>query len=76
MIHFQKERVKFLETMVNEQIEALLSKEILYTKDVFVPKREHNVEEKADTDFDEKYETLAEKIGIIKKFRNGFPCMI
>ena len=69
---FPKERVKFLETMVNKQIEALLSKEILYTKDVFVPKREHNVEEKADTDFDEKYETLAEKIWNNKEISEWF----
>lgn len=34
---FSPERVKFLEMMIEKQIEALLSREKLFTKDVFVP---------------------------------------
>ncbi len=34
---FEPERVKLMERMLHKQIEALLSKEVLYTKDVFVP---------------------------------------
>lgn len=34
---FSPERVKFMEQMINRQIEAVLSKDVLYTKDVFVP---------------------------------------
>lgn len=33
---FPEERVKVLEQIVNKQIEAVLSKEVLYTKDVFI----------------------------------------
>ncbi len=36
---FEPSRVKILETMVNKQIHAILSGNILYTKDVFVPLR-------------------------------------
>ncbi len=35
---FEPSRVHILETMVNQQIEAILKNEILYTRDVFVPK--------------------------------------
>ena len=35
---FEPSRVHILETMVNQQIQAILKGEILYTKDVFVPK--------------------------------------
>lgn len=34
---FPEKRVHFLESLVNRQIEALLSRDILYTKDIFVP---------------------------------------
>lgn len=34
---FEPSRVKILETMVNKQIHAILSGDILYTKDVFIP---------------------------------------
>lgn len=34
---FGPSRVKLLETMVNKQIHAILSGDILYTKDVFIP---------------------------------------
>lgn len=36
---FEPSRVHILETMVNQQIQAILKGEILYTKDVFVPKK-------------------------------------
>lgn len=35
--HFPEWRVKAMEELVNRQIEAVLSKDILYTRDVFVP---------------------------------------
>lgn len=34
---FEPARVQILETMVNRQIQAILSRDILYTKDVFIP---------------------------------------
>ncbi|MDO4329611.1 MAG: hypothetical protein Q4C66_09775 [Lachnospiraceae bacterium] len=40
---FPEWRVKAIEEMINKQIEALLSKEILYTKDIFVPDMETTI---------------------------------
>lgn len=34
---FSEHRVKFMESLINRQIEAILSQEKLYTKDVFIP---------------------------------------
>lgn len=36
---FEPSRVSILESMVNQQIKAILKGEILYTKDVFIPKK-------------------------------------
>lgn len=36
---FEPERVNLMEQMLHKQIEALLSREILYTKDVFMPEQ-------------------------------------
>lgn len=47
---FSPERVQLLERMIEKQIEALLSKEILYTRDVFVPeKTEQILEQRSET---------------------------
>lgn len=43
---FEPERVKLMEQMIHKQIEALLSREVLYTKDVFVP--EHSLSEEQE----------------------------
>jgi hypothetical protein len=42
---FEPERVNLMEQMLHKQIEALLSREILYAKDVFIPeqKMEQNI---------------------------------
>lgn len=42
---FPEKRVMFLEEMVNRQIEAILNKNILFTKDVFIPLIEENIKE-------------------------------
>lgn len=42
----EPERVKLMEQMIHKQIEALLSREVLYTKDVFVP--EHSLSEEQE----------------------------
>lgn len=39
--NFSEERVKALEHMVNRQIDALLSREQLYTRDIFVPEKQN-----------------------------------
>lgn len=41
---FSKERVHFLEQMIERQITGLLSKEQLYTKDVFVPEQAKEIQ--------------------------------
>lgn len=41
---FSKERVQFLEQMLEKQINALLSKELLYTKDVFLPEKAKEIQ--------------------------------
>ena len=40
---FPEWRVKSMEEIVNRQIEAVLSKDILYTKDVFIPQRQAEI---------------------------------
>ena len=44
---FPEERVKALEQIVNKQVDAVLSQQILYTKDVFIP--EEFLKDKAET---------------------------
>lgn len=52
---FPSWRVKAMEELVNRQIEAVLSKEILHTRDVFIPaKREEDTEPSVATDFSEQ----------------------
>lgn len=57
---FPEWRVKAMEELVNRQIEAVLSKDILYTKDVFVPqpvkdeKKEENPCEKEEMEGEEQ----------------------
>lgn len=48
---FEPERVRLMEQMIHKQIEALLSREVLYTKDVFVP----------ECDLDKEQENLLSK---------------
>ena len=48
--NFTKERVKFMEEMVNRQISAVLSKEKLYTKDVFIPEQKETEKIKNNND--------------------------
>lgn len=45
---FDPERVKIIEKIVNKQINAILSKELLYTKDVFVPDLQLFIDHKTD----------------------------
>lgn len=61
--------MKAMEELVNRQLEAVLSKDILYTKDVFVPqpvkneKKEENLCEKEETKGEEqKADALAVRI--------------
>lgn len=57
--HFTEKRIKFMEKLVNRQIEALLSRDVLYTHDVFVPETQHAKTEPPEPD---KYEILAAKL--------------
>jgi len=62
---FTKERVKFLESLIEKQITAILSKNKLYTKDVFVPAiKEDIVVEKVpeNKDEDEYLENISKEI--------------
>ena len=65
---FTHERVKFIETLVNRQIDALLAKDVLYTRDVFVPEcAAGNIEKKSS-----KEEILSEKIWLTNNFAEYF----
>ena len=61
---FPEERIKFLEQLVNGQINALLSKEKLYTRDVFVPDHSNDeiCIEKMYAESISKDDKIAEKI--------------
>lgn len=56
-LNFSKKRVKWLEELVHKQAAALLFKETLYTKDVFIPdiKPEKPKPEKKDVSEQESY---------------------
>lgn len=60
---FPEWRVRTLENLVNTQIDAVLSKEKLYTKEVFVPERALQTisEERQEPKSDERGEHLAQK---------------
>lgn len=45
---FTKERIGRIKSMINRQIDAVLSKEVLYTKDVFVPALHLEKQERAE----------------------------
>lgn len=56
---FEPERVQFLENLINRQIEAVLNKNILYTRDVFIP--EKTVEQQGET-VEHNFETIPPEI--------------
>ena len=67
---FTLDRIKFLEMLVNKQIEALLSKELLYTKDVFVPNRSEEIQpEQNDIQIEDK---IAEKLWMNEDIQKWF----
>lgn len=60
---FTPDRVRFMESLINRQIEALLSNEILYTRDVFVPAWAYkNKDSEEEQNLHEKEEKLAADI--------------
>ena len=57
---FTHKRVAFIETLINRQIDAILSKDVLYTHDVFIPKRRgENIEKSKEEILSEKIWTLS-----------------
>lgn len=88
---FEPERVKFIETLLNRQLEALLSRDVLYTKDVFVPERTQDSiteEQQKETETEQQTDAMMQKLWqeheLCKKFSeyleeegtNGEPVMV
>lgn len=67
---FTKERIGHMKSLINRQIDAVLSKEVLYTKDVFVPELHLEKQKRAEEAHKRLEEAYPELEGLAD--RNGF----
>lgn len=73
---FTKNRIKFLEGVINKQIQAILSKDKLYTKDVFVPEIKMSQEINNTTDFTEDNIKFLEQLKLKLENKLDIKCFL